>query len=199
MQSKEGRVAIAGIAIGTVILGAGIVGILMAFNGVSELYLSNNLGAEQQNLHLKGKLDVLLYDGFGTLKDERHFDNMIVDAGFEGVAYRIAPHGGTITPSSPYNYIAIGTGSTPAAAAQTALVSELIRLQDSQASYSTSSKQLTLQVVFAEGEGTGTITESGLFNAASDGDMLARQTFSQILKGANDTLTVTWTITLATA
>jgi hypothetical protein len=155
---------------------------------------------DEQSLQLHGKLDILLYDELGNVKDERHLDNLIVDRGFEGVAYRIAPHDGTVTPSSPWNYIAIGTGSTAPAAGNTALVAELVRLQDSQAEYtSTSSKQLKLQVSFGPGQGTGNIAESGLLNASSGGDMLARQTFSTIAKGASDTLTVTWTITLSSS
>jgi hypothetical protein len=157
-----------------------------------------NEGTNEQFLQLHGKLDVLLYDESGNLKDERHFDNLIVDAGFEGVAYRIAPHDGTITPATPWNYIAIGTGSTAPAAGDVALVSELDRKNDVQAEYTTTfGKQLKLQVSFGPGEGTGTIAESGLFNAAGGGDMLARQTFATISKGASDTLTVTWTITLS--
>jgi len=155
-------------------------------------------GVNDQSLQLHGKLDVLLYDEFGNVKDERHFDNLIVDAGFEGVAYRIAPHDGSVTPSAPWNYIAIGTGSTAPAAGDTALVSELTRLQDTTAAYTTTSgKQLQLQISFGPGVGTGNIAESGLFNAVSGGDMLARQTFAAISKGASDTLTVTWTITLS--
>lgn len=163
--------------------------------GVFQHVAPNYEGANGLQLH--GKLDVLLYDEFGNLKDERHFDNLIVDSGFEGVAYRIAPHNGAAA-NSPWNYIAIGTGSTAPAAGDTALVSELTRLQDATATYTTTSgKQLQLQVSFGPGVGTGNIAESGLFNAASGGSMLARQTFTTISKGASDTLTVTWTITLS--
>lgn len=163
--------------------------------GIVQSVVPDYEGANELQLH--GKLDVLLYDEFGNLKDERHFDNLIVDSGFEGVAYRIAPHNGAAA-NSPWNYIAIGTGSTAPAAGDTALVSELTRLQDATATYTTTSgKQLQLQVSFGPGVGTGNIAESGLFNAASGGNMLARQTFTTISKGASDTLTVTWTITLS--
>src|SRR5687768_14447211 len=91
--------------------------------GIVQPVVPDQEGANDQFLQLHGRLGVLLYDESGKLKDERHFDNLIVDAGFEGVAYRIAPHDGTAT-SSPWNYIAIGTGSTAAAAGDTALVSE---------------------------------------------------------------------------
>ena len=188
-----------GLAFGSGAIGVGVLLLAFAFMpaGIFQLVVPDH-DSDEQFLQLHGKLDILLYDEFGNLKDERHFDNLIVDAGFEGVAYRIAPHDGTITPTSPWNYVAIGTGSTAPAAGDTALVSELDRKNDAQAEYTTTSgKQLKLEVSFGPGEGTGNIAESGLFNAVSGGDMLARQTFATISKGASDTLTVTWTITLS--
>jgi len=186
-----------GLAFGSGAIGIGAMLLAVTFMpaGIVQPVAPNYEGANELQLH--GKLDVLLYDEFGSLKDERHFDNLIVDSGFEGVAYRIAPHNGAAA-NSPWNYIAIGTGSTAPAAGDTALVSELTRLQDATATYTTTSgKQLQLQVSFGPGVGTGNIAESGLFNAASGGNMLARQTFTTISKGASDTLTVTWTITLS--
>ncbi|WP_415283016.1 hypothetical protein [Candidatus Nitrososphaera sp. FF02] len=152
---------------------------------------------------LQGRVDMVLYDESGNVKDERHIDNLIVDTGVEGVAYRIAPHDGTITPSSPYNYIALGTSDTAVDAADEELSAELAvganyaREQDATAQYSVSSgNKLILSVVFGPGEGTGSLRESGMFNVATGGDMLARQTFTEIQKASGDTLTITWTITL---
>lgn len=158
-----------------------------------------------EGIGLKGRVDMVLYDESGNVKDERHFDNLIVNTGFEGVASRIAPHDGSINPTSPFNYIALGTSNTAAAATDTALSAELpagasySRLQDSQVSYSATEagKKLILSVTFLPGQGTGTLQESGVFNAATGGDMLSRQTFAPIQKAAGDTLTVTWTITLS--
>lgn len=153
-------------------------------------------------LGLKGNVDIMLYDQSGALKDERHIDNLIVDAGVQGVASRIAPHDGSINPSTAYNYVALGTGSTAVAAGDIALAAELPaganygRLQDSTGQYSESTKKLVLSVTFAPGQATGTLRESGIFNAATGGNMFARQTFTEITKGSDDTLTVTWTITL---
>lgn len=160
------------------------------------------------SLALKGKVDMVLYDADGRIKDERHFDNLIVNAGVEGVASRIAPHDGTINPSSAYNYIALGTDNTPAAATQTALVSELpfgpnyVRLQDATAQYVPASgsvpPKLILSVIYPPNQATGTLRESAIFNAASGGNMFARQVITpEIAKAAGDTLTVTWTITLS--
>ena len=96
-------------------------------------------------------------------------------------------------------------GSTPADAAQTALVAELPagasyeRVQDGTAQYTTSGgNKVILSVTFLPNQATGTLRESGIFDSASGGNMLARQTFVQeIQKAATDTLTVTWTITLS--
>ncbi|MEM2140876.1 MAG: hypothetical protein QXJ74_09910 [Nitrososphaera sp.] len=159
-------------------------------------------GRTAEGLAFKGNVDIALYDEFGVLKDERHIDNLIVDAGVQGVASRLAPHDGSINPTTPYNYIALGTGSTAVAAGDTALAAELTagpnyaRLQDTTAQYSESTKKLVLSVTFAPGQGTGALRESGIFNAAAGGNMFARQTFAEIQKASGDTLTVTWTITL---
>ena len=189
-----------------------ILGVSMIVLGLSLPFAISALQAspESDGLHMKGRVDMALYDESGQVKDERHFDNLIVNAGIEGVASRIAPHDGTINPSSPYNYIALGTGNTAVDASQTALAAELpigstySRMQDTTAQYSTSSgNKLILSVTFPPGQATGTLKESGLFNAASGGNMLARQMFdnppssSAITKAAGDTLTVTWTMSLS--
>jgi hypothetical protein len=197
---RTGKISSRGIAVGSGAIGIGVMLLVVIFMPafIAQPIATESEGTNDQYLQLHGKLDVLLYDEFGKLKDERHFDNLIVDAGFEGVAYRIAPHDGSVTPSAPWNHVAIGIGSTAPAAGNTALVSELARLQDTTAAYiTTSGKQVQLQVSFGPGQGTGNIAESGLFNAAIGGDMLSRQTFTAISKGASDTLTVTWTITLS--
>ncbi|HEX7032957.1 MAG TPA: hypothetical protein VF172_08160 [Nitrososphaera sp.] len=187
-----------GLAFGSGAIGLGA--ILLATTLMPAIYPSvpDYGGASEQFLQLHGRLDLMLYDEYGNLKDERHLDNLIVDTGFEGVAYRISPHDGSAA-NDPWNYIAIGTGTDAPAADDTALSgSEVARLQDATATYTSApSKQLQLQVSFGPGVGTGTIAESGLFNAESGGTMLARQTFAAITKGTSDTLTVTWTITLS--
>jgi hypothetical protein len=183
-----------------------IIGISLIVIGValplSGLYATSPSSTEE-GFALRGQVDMVLYDASGNIKTERHIDNLIVDVGVEGVAYRIAPHDGSTAPSAPYNYVALGTDDTAVDAGDDTLSAELpagatyAREQDPAAIYSTSSgNKLILSVVFGPDEGTGTLKESGLFNAATDGDMLARQTFDEIQKAADDTLTVTWTITL---
>jgi hypothetical protein len=159
--------------------------------------------ASPSSLFLKGQVDLKLYDQSGRLKDERHFDNLIVNSGIQGVANLIAPAGGGS--SSPFNYIALGTGTTPVNAGQTALVAEFpassgySRINVPVAAFSTSNNQLLLSATFGPGQATGPISESGVFNAANGGTMLARQTFSTINKGMSDSLTVSWAIALSSS
>jgi hypothetical protein len=186
---------------------AAILGLSLIVSGIALPFAVSMLAASgpaSEGLHFKGKVDMVLYDDSGQVKDERHIDNLIVDAGVQGIASRIAPHDGPINPSAPYNYIALGTSNIGVDAAQDALVAELPiggsygRIQDTQAQYTTSDgNKVTLSVTFAPGQATGTLRESGVFNAASGGNMFARQTFADIQKAAGDTLTVTWTITLS--
>jgi hypothetical protein len=187
---------------------AAVMGVSLIISGLALPFAFSmlaNSGPTSEGLHMKGKVDVLLYDESGNVKDERHFDNLIVSTGIEGVASRIAPHDGSVNSSTPYNYIALGTSNTAADAAQAALVAELpsgasyARVQDATAQYTTSGgNKVILSVTFLPNQGTGTLRESGIFNAASGGNMLARQAFAtEIQKAATDTLTVTWTITLS--
>ena len=56
---------------------------------------------------------------------------------------------------------------------------------------------ITYVATFSAGEGTGAITEAGLFNASSAGDMLCRTVFPVINKGVNDSCTITWSVTVS--
>ena len=51
--------------------------------------------------------------------------------------------------------------------------------------------------IFAPGIGTGSITEAGIFNAASSGTMLSRTVFDPVNKTSSDQLSIIWTINLS--
>lgn len=191
MFIDKNQYAVLGIAIAAIAIGVG------AFS----LSAFGSLGAvtdTEEKLGYKGELSVQVYDENGNLKDERHLDNLIVNTGFEGIADRIAGHTGFT--AGEYNYVALGTGTTAPAGGDTALQTELAgggyaRQQDTDATYTSGSKSFTIQVTFGAGVGSGAVTESGLFDASTTGNMLARQTFSAINKASGDSLTITWTIT----
>jgi len=136
-------------------------------------------------LQLKGHLAI-------TLNGElvRDIDNLVVTAGKGYVASRIKD-----ATATAMSHMAIGSGTGAAAAGNTALGTELGRV--SLTSTNVSAAVVTYVGTFAAGTGTGAVTEAGLLNASSGGTMLARTVFSVVNKGANDSMTVTWTVTVS--
>lgn len=136
-------------------------------------------------LQLKGHLAI-------TLNGElvRDIDNLVVTAGKGYVASRIKD-----ATATAMSHMAIGSGTGAAAAGNTALGTELGRV--SLTSTNVSAAVVTYVGTFAAGTGTGAVTEAGILNASSSGTMLARTVFSVVNKGANDSMTVTWTVTVS--
>jgi hypothetical protein len=56
---------------------------------------------------------------------------------------------------------------------------------------------VTYVASFGAGTGTGAVTEAGILNASSGGTLLCRTEFSVVNKGANDSMSITWTITVS--
>ena len=137
-----------------------------------------------------GKLTVEIKDKHGNVKETREATNLVVSAGLDFIASRMKD-----ATATAMSHMAIGTGTTAAAAGQTALVTEAAR----QALTSTTVSTNTVSYVasFAAGTGTGAITEAGVLNGASGGTMLCRTVFSVVNKGASDSMTITWTITIS--
>jgi hypothetical protein len=94
--------------------------------------------------------------------------------------------------------MALGSSTATATAGQTALSSQLgsRELLDS-TTLTGSNKAVAYVSSFEATEATGAVTEAGIFNASSGGDMLCRTVFSVVNKGADDTMSITWTVTLA--
>ena len=140
---------------------------------------------------LRGMLQSVLRRGDGTVLYAAE-ENLITNAGFDLLCNVL----GLNSQPSDLTHIAIGTGSTAAAAAQTALVTQVAR-ESATYAHTTGSKSFTMEATFSAGTGTGAITESGLFNASSGGTMFNRVTFAAINKGGNDSLEQTFTITFS--
>ena len=144
----------------------------------------------KDEITVTGKLNVILVDQMGLVKEEHEFDNLVVTAGKGYIASRMKD-----ATATAMSHMAIGTGTTAAAANQTTLVTEANR--QALTSTNVSGAAVTYSATFVAGNGTGAITEAGLFNASSGGTMLCRTVFSVINKGAADTLTVSWTVTVS--
>ena len=136
-------------------------------------------------LKLTGKLSIALN---GEVVQE--VPNLVVTAGKNYVASRMEG-----TDSSVMSHMAIGTSDTTAAAGQTALGSESARTGLS--STTVTNNEVVYVDSFPAGTGTGGIKEAGIFNASSGGTMLCRTVFSVVNKGANDAMTITWTVTVS--
>lgn len=141
---------------------------------------------------MTGHFWVRLLDEQGSIKEEREVNNVVVTVGKTYLANWL-----TAATQSNYfmRYIALGTGTTPASASDTALETELSTRVAGTLSNASNVWQNVAS--FGPGVNTGAVTESGIFDLSSAGTMLARQVFPVVNKGAGDTLQVTWQITIS--
>ena len=140
-------------------------------------------------LKLRGDVALVLRDKDGNIKDERLIENLIVDTGLNFICDRMKDDETAMT------HMALGSGSTAAAAGDTTLGSQLGSREVLDSSTVTNN-QIVYVSSFEAGDATGAVTEAGIFNASSGGTMLCRTVFSVVNKAADDTLSVNWTITL---
>ena len=147
-----------------------------------------------ENLKLSGQLNIFLKDKAGNVKDERTVNNLVVNKGLEYIASRMKD-----ASKGVMSHMALGSGTTAAAASQTDLVTLLGAREalDSTTIAGSNNEKVVYVSAFEAGDATGAVTEAGIFNASTSGDMLCRTVFSVVNKAADDTMSVTWTITLS--
>lgn len=153
---------------------------------------------------VRDRLTLIVRDKDGKVKakfDSGWSRNGITNVGFAQAAGLL---NGVVT--TPFTYIAIGTGTTAFSPTQTALISEVKRKSATCSRVTTDvtndTAQWTATFSSADGlSGTQTIAESGVFDAASAGNMLCRQTgFSYTLNwDAGDSLQTIWKVQAKTA
>jgi hypothetical protein len=141
-------------------------------------------------IKVTGELKITVTNPEGNVKQEVVVPNLVVTTGKNLIASRLKD-----TTDAAMSHMAIGTGSTAAAAGDTALGSEAGRV--ALTSTTVTSNSVAYVASFGAGTGTGAITEAGLLNASSGGTLLCRTVFSVINKGAADTLGITWTVTVS--
>lgn len=130
----------------------------------------------------------------GSYGSFRLISNLVTNAGKAGVASRINGAGS----EAAFTYIEVGTGTTAAAAGDTALEtaitdSGLARVAGTASRVTTDVTNDTAQLTTTFSvSGTKAVTESGVLNASSSGVLLARQVFSAINVVSGDSLTITW-------
>lgn len=146
----------------------------------------------EEKMKLTGHIKFDLFNYKGELKQHEEVKNVVVTIGKTYLATWL-----TQATQSGYfmRYLALGEGTTPATVSDTALDSTLsTRVAGT---LSNASNVWQNQATFGPGVDTGAITEAGIFDAASGGTMLARQVFAVINKDVNDSLQVTWQITIS--
>ena len=175
----------------------------------------------EENQKLRGSVDIKVYGPDGEVKDSRYIPNLVVQAGKNYIATRIIGTATSVTAvyttssaTSCMTHMAIGTSTTTATVNDTTLGTEVAVAGDI-AAYTRAQIQTTTQstgvVTYVATFGTNNpqrtntsnttaITEAAILNsstAALAGTMLCRTTFNAVNKGNDDTLQITWTITVS--
>ena len=148
--------------------------------------------SEKDKFGVRGDVQIILRDKDGNIKEEQNVRNLVVDTGYDFICDVI----GNTTQPGDMHWTAIGEGIVDPAGADITLGSELVRVTN-QYAHTPGTKEFTMTASYGAGTGTGSITESGLINAASDGTLFNRVKFAVITKGASDTLQIVWTIQLS--
>ena len=138
----------------------------------------------KDDLKLTGHVSIALND-----EVVREVPNLVVTDGKKWVADRMN------NANAVMSHMAVGTGTNAAAAGDTTLQTENDR--NALTSSTVTDNAIAYVGTWAAGDATAALTEAAIFDAASSGDCLARTVFSVVNKGANDTLTITWTITVS--
>jgi len=134
----------------------------------------------------------------GMLKYKIENHNLVVDVGLDEMANAVFGVGGV--GSTNFDFIEIGIGTTAPTATDTTIeTSACARIQDVAPDVNSATSGETSVSVISSFDGatcTGAITEAGIFNLISAGQMLARSTFGSVSITSGDTLNVNYTITI---
>lgn len=121
----------------------------------------------------------------------REEKNLVVDTGLNVIANRLIG-----VSKNPITHMAIGTGTTAANAADISLeIPKAARIPAS--SITAVNGVVTVIATFTGATHAGSITEAGLFNALTLGELVSRVVFAPYVLGSSDALTITWTLTFA--
>ena len=139
----------------------------------------------------KGELNIVLRDEAGNVTQNVTVPNLVVNTGLAYIASRMKD-----TTLGAMTHMAVGSGTTNPAAGDTALETPL-GSRVGLTSTTVTANAIEYVATFGAGVGTGAVTEAGIFNASSSGTMLCRTEFAVINKGASDSMTITWTVTIS--
>lgn len=140
-------------------------------------------------IKMTGELSVQKLNSNNEVIEQIEIPNLIVTVGKQHVAERM------INDSEvKMSHMAIGSGLSISALANTTLVNELART--ALVSSIRSGANITYTAVFGVGIGSGAITEAAILNDSTAGTMLCRTTFPVISKDNSETIAISWTVTV---
>ena len=145
---------------------------------------------QNSGINATGDVTLILKDSEGNVKDTREIHNLVVTVGREFIAARMAQTPGIMS------HMAVGSGTVAPVAGNTSLGVQLGTRPALDEPAVVSGNVVTYKSTFVPGNGTGSVTEAGIFNASTAGTMLARTTFAVVNKTVDDSLTIIWNITI---
>ena len=137
-------------------------------------------------VELQPNVIITLFDADGNVKEQR-IANTVTSAGKAGAADQILAAPTLAKPT----HMAIGTGTPTGTALQTEVRRNALVSKDRTGAV------VTMLANFIAGEGTGALTEAGIFDASSAGNMWVSASFSVVNKAAGDSLQISWALTYA--
>lgn len=140
---------------------------------------------------IRGHIRLKLFDEYGNLKKEYEHQNTITDTMDDLVANMM-----DAADSPSIGWMAVGTVNGGKTTASTQLEGLIAGSNNALDSTVATNNDVVYVCTWAAGDGTGTIIEAGLFNvSACTSGMCAYDESMNIVKGAADTLEITWTVT----
>lgn len=145
----------------------------------------------KSKMGIVGHMHLRLFDPEGKLKDERIVHNTVTELGDAHVADAMSDTG-----EGALGYMAVGTGSGQGAA-DVGLDTVLDRnaLDSTTQGAAGDDNDVIYVCTWAAGDGTGAITEAGIFLGDNNTSMNYYADFAVVNKAAGDSVVITWTIT----
>jgi len=161
----------------------------LALNDETTLEMARGAAADD-SIRLIGRVKAEVFGPDGVLKQSEETHNLVLTVGKNMIADRLLASPTLGVPT----HIGVGTSGTAAAAGDTTITGET---RVALTSKTRSTNVVTYVGDWAAGSATGTLQETGLWDASSGGNLVGRATYTSIVKGAADTLKVTWTWTIS--
>lgn len=143
-----------------------------------------------------GELTVQMFNGdTGELYMQSEEKNLVVSVGTAWIASRLKDVG--IPPQM--SHMEVGQSSTATSSSQTDVISPFTpraRVSLQVAGGTVVNNTVTYTATFPAGVGTGAINEAVIVNASSGGTVLCRTVFGTYNKPANDSMIISWTVTI---